>query len=122
MNYWHDEGRLQAIASSAPRANVETVIEVLGWQALFETIVAGEDVSAGKPDPEVFLKSAERLRVLPHECVVVEDAPAGIEAARRGGMRSIGVGLAACDANPDAAVTSLAALTADIWGLISFRP
>ncbi|NNM32067.1 MAG: HAD family hydrolase, partial [Gemmatimonadetes bacterium] len=54
--------------------------------------VAAEDVSQGKPDPEVFLKAAQTLGVPPARCVVVEDAEAGIEAARRGGMPSVGVG------------------------------
>ncbi len=85
----HQEGWKQAIASSAPRANVQAIVEML--KLPFETIIAAEDVRHGKPDPEVFLTAAARLGVPPAQCVVVEDAPAGIEAARRGGMRSIGV-------------------------------
>jgi HAD superfamily hydrolase (TIGR01509 family) len=85
----HAEGWAQAIASSAPRRNVETVLELL--QLPFEVIVSAEDVRHGKPDPEVFLAAASRLGVAPPRCVVVEDAAAGVEAARRGGMRSIGV-------------------------------
>jgi beta-phosphoglucomutase len=85
----HADGWLQAIASSAPRANVETIVQML--KLPFEVIIAAEDVRHGKPDPEVFLTAASRLGVRPSQCVVVEDAPAGIEAARRGGMRSIGV-------------------------------
>jgi beta-phosphoglucomutase len=85
-------GWRQAIASSAPRLNVEVVLRVLGLEALFAALVAAEDVRHGKPDPDVFLTAAERLAVTPARCVVVEDAEHGIEAARRGGMRSIGVG------------------------------
>lgn len=88
----HRAGWLQAIASSAPRLNVEVVRRAVGFEGLIETIVAAEDVHRGKPDPEVFLAAAARLQVPPAHCVVVEDAVAGIEAARRGGMRSIGVG------------------------------
>ncbi len=84
-------GWRQAVASSAPRANVEAVLAVLGNGGFFDALVAGEDVRRGKPDPEVFLLAASRLGVPPAHCVVVEDAPAGIEAARRAGMRSIGV-------------------------------
>ena len=85
----HDQGWPQAIASSAPRLNVQTILEMI--KLPFEVIIAAEDVRHGKPDPEVFLTAAARLKMPPSQCVVVEDAAAGIEAARRGGMRSIGV-------------------------------
>jgi len=82
---------LQAIGSAAPRANVETVLEVLRVRECFEAIVSAEDVHRGKPDPEVFLIAATRLGVTPEHCIVVEDAAHGIEAARAAGMKSIGV-------------------------------
>ena len=88
----HAAGWRQAIASSAPRLNVEVMHEALAFQGLIETLVSAEDVRAGKPDPEVFLVAASRLGVTPERCVVVEDAEAGIEAASRAGMRSVGVG------------------------------
>jgi beta-phosphoglucomutase len=87
----HRDGWRQAIASSAPRANVDVMLSVLGFDRFFDAIVSAEDVAAGKPDPEVFLAAAARLGIPPSQCVVVEDAAAGIEAARRAGMRSIGV-------------------------------
>jgi HAD superfamily hydrolase (TIGR01509 family) len=102
----HSAGWRQAIASSAPRLNVEVVRRALGFEALIETYVGAEDVRAGKPDPEVFLTAASRLVVAPERCIVVEDAAAGVEAARRGGMRSIGVGDGA-SAAADLAVGSL---------------
>ncbi len=105
----HGAGWLQAIASSAPRLNVEVVRRALGFDDVIETFVAAEDVHAGKPDPEVFLTAAARLRVPPARCVVVEDAAAGIEAARRGGMRCIGVGTPAVR-GADVYVASLADL------------
>jgi len=80
-----------AVGSSTPRANIECVLEPLGLGEFFEAIVTGEDVQRGKPDPEVFLRAAERLRVSPRRCVVFEDAPVGIEAARRAGMKVVGV-------------------------------
>jgi beta-phosphoglucomutase len=86
-----DAGWRQAIASSGPRANAEAVIAQLGLERIFDAIVAAEDVQRGKPDPEVFLTAAAQLGVAPARCVVVEDAPTGIEAGRRGGMRTIGV-------------------------------
>jgi beta-phosphoglucomutase len=90
----HAAGWKQAIASSAPRLNVEVMLRVLALDRDFDAIVAAEDVTAGKPDPQVFLTAAERVGVDPARCVVVEDAAAGIEAARRAGMRSIGVNAA----------------------------
>jgi beta-phosphoglucomutase len=84
-------GWRQAVASSAPRANVEVMLEVIGLTALVDAVVAAEDVTHGKPHPEVFLAAALRLEVPPSRCVVVEDATAGVEAARRAGMRRIGV-------------------------------
>jgi HAD superfamily hydrolase (TIGR01509 family) len=87
----HADGWHQAIASSAPRLNVEVMLRVLHLDRYFDAIAAAEDVTIGKPDPQVFVRAAEHLGVPPSRCIVVEDAPAGIEAARAGGMRSIGV-------------------------------
>jgi len=88
----HAAGWRQAIASSAPRLNLEVVLRVLGLVSRFAALVAAEDVRHGKPDPEVFLTAASRLGVPPARCVVVEDAAHGIEAAHRAGMRGVGVG------------------------------
>ena len=90
-----ESGWKQAIASSAPRVNVDAMLHAASLDAGFDAIIAAEDVSRGKPDPEVFLTAASRLGVDPARCVVVEDAAAGIEAARRAGMKSIGVGATA---------------------------
>jgi beta-phosphoglucomutase len=103
----------QAIASSAPRLNVEAVLDVLGWQGRFDAIVSAEDVQRGKPDPEVFLAAAARLGVPPSACVVVEDAAAGVEAARAAGMRV--VGLLPHGAAADVTTASLGALHEDVF-------
>jgi beta-phosphoglucomutase len=87
----HASGWKQAIASSAPRANVEVMLRVLGVETELDAIVSAEDVTAGKPDPQVFLRAAAAVGVPPRRCVVVEDALVGIEAARRAGIRTIGV-------------------------------
>jgi HAD superfamily hydrolase (TIGR01509 family) len=87
----HAAGWKQAIVTSAPAANADVMLRALGLLSLFETVVTAEDVSAGKPDPEVFLTAASRLGVAPDRCIVVEDAMAGIEGARRAGMKSIGI-------------------------------
>jgi beta-phosphoglucomutase family hydrolase len=84
-------GWRQAIASAAPRANIETILDVLQAAGCFQAIVSAEDVHRGKPDPEVFLIAAGKLGVPPAHCIVVEDAQHGIEAARAAGMKSIGV-------------------------------
>ncbi len=81
----------QAVASSAPRLNVEVILTALRIVPYFDAIVSAEDVEHGKPDPEIFLLAASRLGTPPARCVVVEDAPAGVEGARRAGMHSIGV-------------------------------
>lgn len=110
----HGEGWKQAIASSAPRENIDAVLAVLDLGHDFEAIVSGDDVTTGKPDPQVFLLAAERLGVEPSRAIVVEDAEAGVEGARRAGMKSIGV-------NPkvalpaDVAVASLDELAADAF-------
>jgi beta-phosphoglucomutase len=85
------EGWRQAIASSAPRVNLEAILTALGIASYFDAVASAEDVERGKPDPQIFLVTAAKVGVPPARCVVVEDAPAGIEGARRAGMRSIGV-------------------------------
>jgi beta-phosphoglucomutase len=110
----HADGWLQAIASSAPRANVDVMLEAVGLTTYLEAVVAAEDVTIGKPDPQVFLTAAARLGVRPSRCIVVEDAAAGIEAARAGGMRSIGVSPTG-ELRADLFVRSLADLPPDVF-------
>lgn len=80
-----------AIGSSTHRANIQASLEILGLGRHFHALVTAEDVTRGKPDPEVFLKAAAALGKVPSQCVVFEDAPVGIEAARAGGMAVVGV-------------------------------
>lgn len=117
----HAEGWRQAIASSAPRANVELMARVLNFTPFMEALVGAEDVQHGKPAPDVFLAAAAAVGVGPDHCVVVEDAAAGIEAAHRGGMPCIGVGGSGTDA-ADLRVSSLDQLPLDAFeGLRSSR-
>lgn len=110
----HAEGWKQAIGSSAPRLNVEVALRVLKLDQFFDGIASAEDVMRGKPDPQVFLTAAARLGVPPARCIVVEDAVLGVEAARRAGMRCIGVSrTTALDA--DVCVRSLADLPVDAF-------
>lgn len=104
------EGWLQAVASSAPRRNLDAIISALGLEPYFAAVTSAEDVTEGKPDPQVFLNAAARLGVAPRSCVVVEDAPAGTEAARRAGMRAIGVLSSHAELSADLVVRTLAEL------------
>jgi beta-phosphoglucomutase len=110
-----EQGWRQAIASAAPRANVDTIVEVLGIGPFFGAITSAEDVQRGKPDPQVFLVAAERLGVSPARCIVVEDAPAGLEGARRGGMRAIGVRSSHGELQADVVVNRLDELPEDVF-------
>ena len=107
-------GWKQAIASSAPRLNVEAMLRVAGLEDCLDAIVSADDVTAGKPDPQVFLKAAERLGVDPSRAIVVEDAAAGIEGARRAAMKSIGV-IKNGPLDADITVASLADLPPDAF-------
>ena len=78
-----------AVASSAGCENIRFHLEGLGLGAYFSILVGSEDIQNGKPDPEIFLKAAERLGVDPRSSLVFEDTPAGLEAARRAGMRAV---------------------------------
>jgi len=86
-----ERGFKLALVSSTPHGNIDLILGSLGADAAFDVIVGEEDVTRGKPDPEGFLLAARRLGVPPEECVVIEDAPVGVEAAKRGGMRCVGV-------------------------------
>jgi beta-phosphoglucomutase len=108
------DGWRQAIASSAPRENVEVMLRALGLRDYFDAVTSAEDVTAGKPDPQVFLAAASRLQLPAARCVVVEDAAAGVEAARRAGMRSVGVSRTQ-RLDADVAASSLLALPPDTF-------
>jgi beta-phosphoglucomutase len=80
-----------AIASSGPRANVDLLVEVIGLRDFLQATVAAEDVARGKPDPDAFLRAADRLGVEAAHCAVLEDSTHGIEAAKRAGMLAVAV-------------------------------
>jgi HAD superfamily hydrolase (TIGR01509 family) len=84
------DGFLQAVASSAPLANIEALVGELGLRPCFVALVSGFDLP-GKPDPALFLGAARLIGVPPDGCVVVEDAVVGVEAARRAGMKCVAV-------------------------------
>ncbi len=86
-----NRGFSQALASSAPLENITLLTKGLGIHHLFDAVVSDKDVTEGKPNPEVFLLAAVRLGVEPRYCIVIEDAVAGVVAAKRAGMRCIAV-------------------------------
>jgi len=108
-------GWRQAIASSGPRLNGQTIVAALGLERVFDAIVSAEDVAHGKPHPEVFLTAAQRLGVTAPRCVVVEDAPTGIEAGRRAGMHTLGVLTTHPELDAERTVRSLADLEPDAF-------
>jgi beta-phosphoglucomutase len=81
-----------AVATNAEPANVDFVLDNSGLRSLFRVIVNGHQVTHPKPHPEVYLRAAEGLQVLPQHCVVFEDSYAGVESGLAAGMRVIGVG------------------------------
>lgn len=115
LEYLHARGWRQAVASSAPRLNVQAIVEVCELRDYFAATVSAEDVERGKPDPQVFLMAAERLDVAPERCVVVEDSPAGVEAGKQGGMRTIGVLTSQPALEADYVVPTLDKLPADAF-------
>jgi len=116
-------GWRQALASSAPRPNIDAVFESLAPLGQYlGVVVSADEVGCGKPDPAVFLEAARRLGLPPGRCIVVEDAPAGLEGARRAGMRSIGVlSLHHSRLEADLVVPSLEALDADAFEVLLAR-
>jgi len=106
----------RSIGSSTPRSNLDAILPVTGLADLFDAIACGDDVTHGKPAPDIFLLAAQKLHMPPADCLVIEDAHVGLEAARRAGMAT----LAVATTNPladlqyaDAAVESLASVTLD---------
>jgi beta-phosphoglucomutase family hydrolase len=80
-----------ALASSAPIENIQLVTQGLGINNHFQAIVSGRDVTEGKPSPQGFLLAAKKLGVAPENCIIIEDAVAGVTASKRAGMRCIAV-------------------------------
>lgn len=104
-----ENGILIALGSASK--NAMTILNNTGLVPYFDAIIDGTKTASAKPDPEVFLLGARELGAQPQECVVFEDAEAGIEAAKRAGMRSIGIGSPEVLGAADAVVPSLQDMT-----------
>jgi beta-phosphoglucomutase len=87
----HGAGIPMAVASSAMRKNVEFVVDALGWQRYFHSLLTSDEVSHPKPHPEIYLKAAEKLRLAPSSCVAFEDSFVGIESAKGAGMKCVAI-------------------------------
>jgi beta-phosphoglucomutase family hydrolase len=110
-----EAGIPRAIASSTPRENLESIFAATGLDQWFDAVVCGDDVVNGKPAPDIFLLAAEKLGLAPSDCVVIEDAHAGIEAARRAKMPVLGV----ATTHP---VPLLSKATAAVQSLVGITP
>lgn len=88
----HAAGIPMAVASSAITANVEFIVEVLGFRPYFQALVSGDDVTHPKPHPEIYLKAARQLGVQPGHAVAFEDSAVGIEAAKNAGVKCVAIG------------------------------
>ena len=109
-----EAGIPRSVGSSTPRSNLDAIFAATGLGDLFDAVVCGDDVKNGKPAPDVFLLAASKLALPPEDCLVIEDAHVGIQAARSAGM----LVLAVATTNPladlqyaDAAVQSLSEVT-----------
>jgi len=84
------QGFKLGVATSGHRKLAHYYLKKLGLESFFDTVVCAEDITRSKPDPEIFLKAAQRLGVQPSECIVIEDAKFGVEAAKKAGMKCVG--------------------------------
>jgi beta-phosphoglucomutase len=124
-----EHGVPQAIGSSAPRGNVDLILSLTEIADFFQAIVSMEDTTRGKPDPQVFQVAAERLGTPPGRCVVFEDAVAGVQAAKAGGMKCVAVSFVGHhppdrlrDAGADLVVRTLAEVSfEELRGMLSVQ-
>ncbi|MCF8241373.1 MAG: beta-phosphoglucomutase [Melioribacteraceae bacterium] len=100
-----------AIASSSK--NAKTILKKIKLTETFDVVTDGTDVTETKPDPQIFLIAAERLSIAPAECLVVEDSEAGIEAAKRAGMKYLGIGTINSLPNAEYRVKNLSEISVD---------
>ena len=82
----------KAIGSNAEPANIDFVVGRFGLRDYFEVVVSGSEIQRPKPFPDVYLRAAQKLQFQPQDCIVFEDSPTGVAAARAAGMRVIAVG------------------------------
>src|SRR3972149_1758112 len=91
LRFLKSKGIKVAIATTAPEKNRSFALKKLGFEDTFDLVVGDEIVNKGKPDPEIYLITADKLQVEPEKCIVFEDSPPGVESAKRAGMKVIGI-------------------------------
>ncbi len=89
LDYLKRNGCQTAVASSSPRATVEDYLRRAGMEGIFSALICGDMVARSKPAPDIFLRAAEVLGILPEDCLVLEDSSNGIRAAYAAGMKAI---------------------------------
>lgn len=115
MNRAEALGLPMAVGTAAPNSNVDFTLDGLGIRARFHNVASPSQGFRGKPHPDLFLAAAERMGVEPKDCVVFEDAPLGVEAARRAGMRAVAL-LTSAKAETFASFDNLIAAMPDFTG------
>lgn len=80
-----------ALASNAPISNIDFILDATGTRSYFDAVVDASQVTKGKPDPQIYLRAAEILKISPDNCVVMEDSTVGVEAGQKAGMKVIGI-------------------------------
>jgi len=91
LTYLKEKGYKIGIASSTSLESIQQLLRETKIENFFDVIVSGFDIKLGKPNPDIFLKCAEKLKVKPKDCIVIEDSVHGLEAAKRAGMKSLAV-------------------------------
>lgn len=91
LTSFHERGALTAIASTARKENLKNALDYMGLTSIFDVIFAGKDVTMGKPDPEIYLKTMDFLKVIPNETLIFEDSDIGVSAAQASGAKFIRV-------------------------------
>ncbi len=95
------------IAIGSSSKNADFIINKIGLENIFDIIISGKDIKKTKPDPEIFSLAAQKMMLEPEHCVVVEDAEAGIEAAKAAGMKAVGIGNRSMLKNADIVISGL---------------
>lgn len=96
-----------SLAVGSSSRNAPFILDQIGLATYFDAVADGNQIRRSKPDPEVFLLAAEKLNIAPNQCMVVEDAAAGIQAAKQGGFFAVGIGEASADPRADASILTL---------------
>jgi len=91
LGYLRQSSIRLGVASSSNRSWIDATLRSLQLTDAFEAIISGDEVSRGKPDPSIYTLAAQRLGIAPERCLAIEDAPNGVESARRAGMAVLGV-------------------------------